>query len=119
MIFEGCRRGWPVIDATSSIDIIHQNHDFSHLPGGKSDYEGAEKNHNIASGLAYSGKYFFYLLSDTNRELRNGKITRPKITLPRLLRKIEVQLAAVEQTGWRWELTRRLKRIRTSIEKNA
>jgi hypothetical protein len=35
MIFESRRQGWKTIDASEEIHIIHQNHDYSHLPGGQ------------------------------------------------------------------------------------
>ena len=41
MIYYASRQGWQVIDATPSVMIIHQNHDYSHLPGGKPHYNHA------------------------------------------------------------------------------
>jgi len=38
MIYSGRRNGWPVVDGTPSIMIIHQSHDYSHLPGGQPHY---------------------------------------------------------------------------------
>jgi len=47
MIYWARRQGWPVVDATWDIFIIHQNHDYSHLPGGKPHYRQPESFDNI------------------------------------------------------------------------
>ena len=36
-----------MIDCTPSVMIVHQNHDYSHLPGGKPHYEHPDTNENI------------------------------------------------------------------------
>ena len=38
MIYKARKEGWPVIDCTPSVMIVHQNHDYSHLPVGKPHY---------------------------------------------------------------------------------
>ena len=35
MIYKARQEKWPVIDCTPSVMIVHQNHDYSHLPGGQ------------------------------------------------------------------------------------
>jgi hypothetical protein len=50
----------PVIDATEVITAIHQNHDYSHVPGGKSAvWEGPERRRNRQ--LTRYGEYAFTL----------------------------------------------------------
>jgi hypothetical protein len=47
----------PVIDATGFIFVVHQNHDYSHYPGGvKGVWEGAEatRNRELAGGYRYA-----------------------------------------------------------------
>jgi hypothetical protein len=41
MIYKARKEKWAVIDCTPSIMIIHQNHDYSHLPNGKPHYDSA------------------------------------------------------------------------------
>ncbi len=36
MIYHARQHGWPVIDGTPALMVIHQSHDYSHLPGGSS-----------------------------------------------------------------------------------
>ena len=52
MIYDGRRRRIPVIDASREITAVHQNHDYSHLPGGRPHYRHPEsvRNVNIAGG---------------------------------------------------------------------
>ena len=39
MIYHARQQKWPVIDATPAVRIIHQNHNYSHLPDGKPHYD--------------------------------------------------------------------------------
>jgi hypothetical protein len=47
MIYKSRKEGWATVDATASIMIIHQNHDYSHLPGGQPHYKLPETYENI------------------------------------------------------------------------
>ena len=47
MIYKARKEGWSVIDCTPSVMIVHQNHDYSHLPDGKPHYEHPDTNENI------------------------------------------------------------------------
>lgn len=47
MIYAGRHAGYPVVDATGAITIIHQNHDYHHLPGGKPHYRLPESDENV------------------------------------------------------------------------
>ncbi|HWQ84879.1 MAG TPA: hypothetical protein VN363_09940 [Anaerolineales bacterium] len=89
MIYFARHQGWPVVDGTPSILAIHQDHDYSHLPGGQPHYNHAESRQNeiLAGG---SNKLFMVL--DSDRQLRNGQIRSPKPTLLRVLRQAEVGL---------------------------
>jgi hypothetical protein len=115
MIYHGLKQGWPVIDATADIEIIHQNHDYSHLPGGKPPYGGVEGNQNIAHGKASTQEYYFYLLLDANRELKDGKVQPNPLTWPRILRKLEVQIAPLQEDGFRFNLFQRIERHRKRV----
>jgi hypothetical protein len=115
MIYHGLKQGWPVIDATPDIDIIHQNHDYSHLPGGRPPYGGVEGNQNIAHGKASTQEYYFYLLLDANRQLKDGNVLPNPITWPRLLRKLEVLFAPLDEEGLRFNMFQRIERYRKRV----
>jgi hypothetical protein len=79
-------QGWPVIDATQAITIIHQDHDYSHLPGGQSHYRLPETTENIR--LA-GGRRAIFTLHDADFTLENGKLQRIPLRGRRLLREVE------------------------------
>jgi hypothetical protein len=93
MIHEARRAGWPVIDGTPSVMIIHQNHDYSHLPAGKPHYEHPDTNENIR--LAGGQANVRYTILDATHQLMGGKLIRPKMTTLRLTRKLELFLRAI------------------------
>jgi hypothetical protein len=93
MIYKARREGWAVIDCTPSIMIVHQNHDYSHLPEGKPHYEHPETNENIR--LAGGQANIRYTILDSTYQLINGKLSRPKMTSARFTRKLELLLRAV------------------------
>jgi hypothetical protein len=93
MIYKAHREKWPVIDCTPSVMIVHQNHDYSHLPGGKPHYEHPDTNENIR--LAGGQANIRYTILDSTPQLVGGKLTRPKMTSLRLTRKLEVILRSI------------------------
>jgi hypothetical protein len=93
MIFEARRLGWPVIDATESTMLVHQNHDYSHLPGGAPHYRMPESQENmrIAGGAAA----IRYTVLDATHWLRDGELVRPTFLWGRLARGIELILRRI------------------------
>jgi predicted GH43/DUF377 family glycosyl hydrolase len=91
MIYKARKEKWPVVDCTPSIMIIHQNHDYSHLPGGKPHYEHPDTNENIrlAGGQA---NIRYTVLDATYQLVAGGKLVRPKMTSLRFTRKLELFL---------------------------
>jgi hypothetical protein len=87
MIFKARWEHWPVIDATHDIQIIHQDHDYSHLPGGQPHYRLPETFENIR--LA-GGKRAIFHLEDCDWLLVDGKLSRPPFGWARLRRNLEV-----------------------------
>ncbi len=87
MIYKARAEKWAVIDATHDVMIVHQNHDYSHLPGGRPHYDVPETDENVR--LAGGAAVTRYTVIDTNRQLRDGKILRPRPTRGRFLRGIE------------------------------
>jgi hypothetical protein len=75
MIYKARKEGWAVIDCTPSVMIVHQNHDYSHLPGAKPHYEHPETNENIR--LAGGQANIRYTILDSTHQLIGGKLSRP------------------------------------------
>jgi hypothetical protein len=114
MIYNAVQQPWPVIDITLANQVIHQNHDYHHLPNGvvHFDLEESYQNVNLAGGFRTS-----YDLLDVPFIFQNGKIQQNPMTIPRLLRKLERLIMPDEQKGWRWQMTRLLRRTRRQISK--
>jgi len=93
MIYKARKEGCVVIDCTPSIMIVHQNHDYSHLPEGKSHYEHPDTNKNIR--LAGGQANIRYTILDSTHQLVDGKLIRPKLTYLRFMRKVELFLRAI------------------------
>jgi hypothetical protein len=93
MIFKARRAGWPVIDCTPSVMIVHQNHDYSHLPGGRSHYDHPDTDENIR--LAGGQANIRYTILDSTHRLVNGKLARPQLSYLRFMRGVELFLRAV------------------------
>jgi hypothetical protein len=87
MIYQSRLQGWKTIDASNEIFIIHQSHDYSHLPGGRAHYHLPETDENVR--LA-GGKRTIFTLPDANFFYRNDKIGRKALNGKRLLREIEI-----------------------------
>jgi len=93
MIYKARTEGWAVIDCTPSVMIVHQNHDYSHLPEGKPHYEHPETNENIR--LAGGQAHVRYTILDATYQLVGGKLSRPTMTSQRFARKLELFLRAI------------------------
>lgn len=82
MMYHIRSRGIPLIDATESILAIHQNHDYSHYPGGYDATrlgEEAQKNIDLAGGWEN-----IFTIDDASHLLKRSGLKRQ--SLPRLLR---------------------------------
>lgn len=86
-IFTARKLQWDVIDATRDIQIIHQQHDYHHLPGGKIHYNHPESDENLR--LA-GGKRHIFTLLDATKVLVNGRIQPYPVTLRKIIREFEV-----------------------------
>lgn len=88
MIYEGRRRGWPVIDASQAVFVVHQDHDYAHLPGGQTHHHLPETYENVR--LA-GGKRAIFHLEDANWRLTPaGEAVRIPLTWRRFLREAEI-----------------------------
>ncbi len=93
MIYKARKESWPVIDCTPSVMIVHQNHDYSHLPGAKPHYEHPDTNENIR--LAGGQANVRYTILDSTHQLVDGKLVRPKMTPLRFARRFELILRSI------------------------
>ena len=93
MIYRARKENWAVVDCTPSVMIVHQNHDYSHLPEGKPHYEHPDTNENIR--LAGGQANVRYTILDATHRLVDGKLARPKMTSLRFTRKFELFLRAL------------------------
>jgi hypothetical protein len=93
MIYKARREKWAVIDCTPSVTIVHQNHDYSHLPEARPHYEHPDSNENIR--LAGGQAAIRYTIVDSTHRLTNGKLARPQISYLRFMRGVELFLRAV------------------------
>lgn len=93
MIYKARTEGWPAIDCTPSLMIVHQNHDYSHLPGGKPHYEHPDTNENIR--LAGGQASIRYTILDATHQFMDGKLVRPKMTSLHVARKMELFLRKI------------------------
>jgi hypothetical protein len=95
------------IDGTNDIMAVHQNHDYSHLPGSKLYGTEAARSNIEKAG----GRKCIYNTLDTNRELIRGRLRHPRITMVRILRRLERLFINDRGRGWSWELSLRLQRM--------
>ena len=94
MIYQARKEKWAVIDCTPSVMIVHQNHDYSHLPGGKPHYEHPDTNENIR--LAGGEANIRYTILDATRQLvPSGKLISPKLSYLRFMRGVELFLRKI------------------------
>jgi hypothetical protein len=99
MIYEARQRGWKVVDGSEDINIIHQDHDYSHLPGGKPHYRLPESFENIKSA---GGLRTIFTLDDCESTLMNGKLAAFPMSWKKLWREIEI-LPLVRWHSWPME----------------
>lgn len=73
MIYSARSRRVPVIDASSSILVVHQNHDYRHLPGGRIHFGLPESERNVRLG---GGRETVFTLRDATHRLTDGRVER-------------------------------------------
>ena len=71
MIYEARQARIPVVDATGAITAVHQEHDYAHLPDGKSHYRLPESRHNLQ--LA-GGPHTTFTLRDATWEFEDKQL---------------------------------------------
>ena len=87
MIYKARRSHWPTIDASEGIQIIHQNHDYSHLPGGQSHHRHPDTFENVRLG---GGARTAFLLDDSTERLTPAGLAPLPWTWKRFWREVEI-----------------------------
>ena len=105
MIFAGRRRGAPVVDATDSITVIHQSHDYRHLEGGTPHYRLPESLENVRLG---GGRETVFTLADATWRLANGELKQVRWPGDTIGRWIEAGIIVRLGPGRRLRLVRPL-----------
>jgi hypothetical protein len=113
MIFQAITRGWNPIDATPSLTIVHQAHDYSHLNARNHQrHEETEENTQLGGGMRR-----MFMLLDVPDQLAGGEVRKAPWSLVRALRGLERRLQPDERVGrgWRWLLLRRVRKLRRAL----
>jgi hypothetical protein len=113
MIYNAVEGDWPILDASKDITIVHQNHDYSHLPGGQGHYKLPDSKTNVE--LA-GGDQNMYLLLDVEQVLTNGEVRRKPYSWIRIIRFIEhIITPRKEIRGVQGRVFRALRRYRRRL----
>ena len=86
MIYQARRQGWLAVDCSAELDIIHQDHDYRHLPEGKPHYRLPETGENIR--LA-GGRRTIFVLDDASHRLVNCKLKKMPLNWTRFWREFQ------------------------------
>ena len=89
MIYEGRAKGMPVVDASDAITIIHQDHDYGHLPGGEPHYNLPESDRNVR--LA-GGEETVFTLHDADWFVLDGVLKKRVLRDVGILRALETAI---------------------------
>ena len=87
MIYYARWQGWATADASADLRVIHQNHDYSHLPNNQPHYHLPESVENIR--LA-GGETSIFSLRDCNYHLVGGELQPARLTWKRFWREVEI-----------------------------
>ena len=87
MFFKSRWEGWPLIDASQDVMVIHQKHDYSHLANGQPHYHLPETAENVR--LA-GGEITIFTLLDANYTLKSNQIIRPNLSWRKFWREVEI-----------------------------
>ena len=87
MLFQARWMKWPLVNATGAIDIVHQQHDYSHLPNAQPHYRLPESSENV---LLAGGRKAIFQLRDADCALVGGTVEPMGMSFARLVREIEI-----------------------------
>ena len=87
MIYYARSQHIPVVDASASIMVIHQDHDYSHLPNGQAHYRLPESSENLRIA---GGQRAVFTLKDADYSLEHDQLRKIPLRSRKLLREIEI-----------------------------
>jgi hypothetical protein len=91
MIYAGRATRLPVIDASEAITAVHQDHDYSHLPGGQPHYRLPETKQNV---ILAGGQETIFTIEDADWHMTKEGLRRKPWRDQWRLRAIEGSLIA-------------------------
>jgi hypothetical protein len=91
MIFAGRREHVPVIDCTEAVTVVHQLHDYAHLPGGQPHFRLPESVRNVRM---VGGRATVFTMNDTTWCLRRDGLERRPWNAAGTGRALEAQIYA-------------------------
>jgi hypothetical protein len=116
MIYQAVTQPWKALDASQAITIVHQNHDYGHLPGGQIHYRHPESEQNVALG---GGSQKMYHLWDVPHVFVDGEVQRKPLTWLRIVRAMERKLQTEgEISGIRRRVLRAVRKYRKRLEES-
>ena len=86
-IFKSRWEGWALVDATKDVTIVHQSHDYRHLPGGQAHYRLPETQKNVEQA---GGNHTIFTIADAQFNLVKGRVERRPLTWERFTREAEI-----------------------------
>ncbi|MDF1499260.1 MAG: hypothetical protein P1P76_02180 [Anaerolineales bacterium] len=96
MMYKARHEGWPLIDASERITVVHQDHDYGHLPGGRPHYRHPESGRNIELAGGYET---MFRLCDADWVLGASDLRKKRLTEWSWPRKIEADLISAIGPG--------------------
>jgi hypothetical protein len=87
MIYKARWEHWPVIELSEAVTVVHQNHDYSHLPGGLKHFFQPEKDINVQIG---GGRRTIFTLNDATHYLEADKLKRKPLDWATFWREVEI-----------------------------
>lgn len=87
MIFHARWQHWPVVDLSEVVTIVHQNHDYAHLPGGIKHFYQPETADNVRMA---GGRRTIFKLSDATHELVDHQFKRKTLDWQSFWREVEI-----------------------------
>ncbi|HMP00859.1 MAG TPA: hypothetical protein PKD86_11850, partial [Gemmatales bacterium] len=116
LLYRARERGAPIIDMTAVVTVIHQNHDYSTVPGGRATaFHGDEAAYNRA--LCGGNEHFFTLYDATHRLMPGGLrwatdrwrayLARVPVFYPHLRTPARWATQTLEGASWLWQRWRR------------
>lgn len=115
MIYHGVTQPWMFLDATPSVTIVHQNHDYRHLPNGQIHYRHPESERNVDLAGGSQGMYYLW---DIPHVFVDGKIKNKPLTRLRVARVVERWLQpAIDAKSLRRWIYLKVRHFRKRVEK--